>query len=239
MADPVTPTTKADPSTLQTLLTILAGAGSGVVSRLTSPSLTSQVPPELSQLLQQQTARSTYQNPLFEAASQQALAGLPTYAKQGHTLGSMAAPTAADSGGGGMSPAAAAALGAAGGGAANALGGNALGKLIEGLRKLLANRGRNTVQGNQPFSGGALTGPAAFDPSQFMGWGDPQQGPGLTPHVTTDYSFPDFPGLPSGDVGNGMSLGLPGDPSQGTGLGPGMQGYYGGSGGGLPDPSEE
>lgn len=41
------------------------------------------VPPQLNDLLAQALARMKYQNPLFQAATQQAYGGLPTYAKQG------------------------------------------------------------------------------------------------------------------------------------------------------------
>lgn len=41
------------------------------------------VPPQLNDLLTQALARIKYQNPLFQAASQQAFLGLPDYARQG------------------------------------------------------------------------------------------------------------------------------------------------------------
>lgn len=43
------------------------------------------VPPQLNDLLAQALARIKYQNPLFQAATQQALGGLPTYAQHGVT----------------------------------------------------------------------------------------------------------------------------------------------------------
>lgn len=43
------------------------------------------VPPQLNDLLAQALARIKYQNPLFQAATQQAFGGLPTYAQHGIT----------------------------------------------------------------------------------------------------------------------------------------------------------
>lgn len=76
-----------------------------------------------------------------------------------------------------------------------------------------------------------MTGPSAFDPNNFMGWPDDQQGPQLTPRVDTDFSFPDFPGMESYPFGPTDPVGLAPDLGRG-GFGPGMWPP-------LADPSEE
>jgi hypothetical protein len=209
------------PSKGQEALAALAGAAPGLIARLMSGGPDANVPPELRQLLAQSVQRQQYQNPLFQAVSQQAFQGLPAYARQGLSLPStMPAAPSADSGG--MPSWLKAALAGAGGAAAgNAVtGGNALGALIDGLKKLFQRGG--TVQGNKPNAGGALTGPNAYDPSNFMGWGDaPDYGP-------SNPLLPSDPGVYTGWDG------LPSDPSGGTGLGPGMQNYYGG----FPSPAD-
>ena len=210
---------------------------------------------EIAQLLGLARDRTAYQNPLFQAVSQMAYRGLPAYAREGTQLSGTLSnhPPAASQGGGiGIGGA----LGAAGLGAlaGNALsgGGGELGKLIASLAKLLRGKGgRDTVQGDQPFPGGALMGPPAFDPTRFMGWpSDRNLGPvkPLTPNVTTSETFalPDSnnpfgnpsndpfgnPFLPSSDPFSPYGpMSYPSDPSGGSGIGPGMQRYYGGASG--------
>lgn len=184
--------------------------------------------PELSQLLQLSRDRTAYQNPLFQAVTQMAYRGLPTYAREGTQLSgtlSNQAPAPSQSGGGGLGQT----LGAAGLGAlaGNALGGgNMLGALIDGLKKLFGHGGRDTVQGDSPFGGGALTGPSAYDPWDFMGW---------DPSVSDAQGNPFLPS----DPGFYTGMEYPTDPSGGSGIGPGMQGYYGPSLHGDWDPTED
>jgi hypothetical protein len=133
--------TSTDPSNTQKALALLAGIAPGLLARAFSPGADANVPPELRQLLAQQTQRSAYQNPLFEAVTGQALAGLPEYAKAGHTLGpsmGTSVPQVSASGGG-MNPAAKAALA-----------GIPLGALLAALKKLFGNQSSQSQQPNQP-----------------------------------------------------------------------------------------
>lgn len=211
-------------------------------------------PPELSQLLAQSRDRVAYQNPLFQAVTQMAYAGLPTYARQGTQLsGSLSnvAPLAPTPTPGGIGPGTAGILGGLGGAALNALGsggsggGGALGALISGIKKLLASK-PTTVQGNKPYPGGALTGggqPALYlFPGMAGNEGiDPNRWPGGGPSVTTNESY----GFPNDILNdpyflNSLSNGMPNDPSGGSGIGPGMQDFYDwlkqqGGGGGMGD----
>lgn len=60
------------------------GAGAGLVGRMTNPGVQPiPVPPELQQLLTEATRRQMNQGPLADAVTQQALAGLPNYARGG------------------------------------------------------------------------------------------------------------------------------------------------------------
>jgi len=150
--------------------------------------------------------------------------GLPVYAREGTSLGQMgqAAPIQPTSNNGGGIPDWLKILGAGLGGAAlNGLGpgGNALGALIDGLKKLL-NRGRpgGTVQGNKPNAGGTgLPIGNAYDPSKYF--------PGWDPRVSDPYGNPYLPSDPGVYYGHGGGA-SPSDPSGGTGIGPGMQDYY-------------
>lgn len=167
--------------------------------------------PELQQLLAMSRDRTAYQNPLFQAVTQMAYRGLPTYAREGTQLSgtlSNQAPPAQGSGGGGMNPLLAGGIGAGLGALAG--NGNALGALIEGLKKLFGHGGRNTVQGDSPYGGGALTGPG-FDPNGFTGWDPSVSDPSGNPYLLSDPGFY-----------TGMSVN---DPSGGTGIGPGMQAF--------------
>jgi hypothetical protein len=74
------------PSKGQEALAALAGAAPGLIARLTSGGADANVPPELRQLLAQSVQRQQYQNPLFQAVSQQAFQGLPAYARQGLSM---------------------------------------------------------------------------------------------------------------------------------------------------------
>lgn len=182
-------------------------------------------PPELQQLLSESVNRSRYQNPLFEAVTQMAYRGLPTYAREGTSLGQMgpAAPIAVPGAGGdGGVPDWLKMLGAGLGGAAlNSLGpnGNALGALIDGIKKLFGHGQSRGVQGNKPYGGGALMGGGQEYPG-FLGWDQNYSDPLGNPYLISDPGF--------WANWNGM----PNDPSGGTGVGPGMQDYYGNGGSG-------
>lgn len=176
-------------------------------------------PPELQQLLALSRDRTAYQNPLFQAVTQMAYQGLPTYARQGTqlsgTLSNQVPAVTPETGGSGLGTT----LGAAGLGAlaGNALGGgNALGALIDGLKKLFGKGGGpTTVQGDRPFGGGALTGPntllSGYEQTPQASWGTGL--PWEQPFLTSD------PGFYTG-------MTYPTDPSGGSGIGPGMQQYY-------------
>jgi hypothetical protein len=112
----------ASPSHGQEALALLAGIVPGLIARTQS---NNNVPPELSQLLNQSMARQQYQDPLFQATTRQAFQGLPTYAQQGLSLPSAIGSPAGASGtasgtpasqsgsGGGMNPLLAGGIGAA------------------------------------------------------------------------------------------------------------------------------
>src|SRR2546428_705268 len=89
------------PSKGQEALAALAGAAPGLIARLMSGGADANVPPELRQLLAQSVQRQQYQNPLFQAVSQQAFQGLPAYARQGLSMPTTmpASAPSADSGG--------------------------------------------------------------------------------------------------------------------------------------------
>src|SRR5262245_44604637 len=131
-------------------------------------------PPELQQLLSESVNRNRYQNPLFQAVTQMAYRGLPMYAREGTSLGSLgpAAPIQPQQDNGGGIPDWAKMLGAGLGGAAlNSLGpgGNALGALMQGLKKLFHRNDGKSVQGNKPYSG--PNGPTGF-PDGGQGYPD-------------------------------------------------------------------
>lgn len=71
----------------QQLAKALAAVGGGVAGHALAGNGQSSVPPELRQLLSQSAQRQQYQNPLFQAATQGAYSMLPTFAKQGTSLG--------------------------------------------------------------------------------------------------------------------------------------------------------
>jgi hypothetical protein len=211
MADPTTPT---GPSGTQQALAVLAGLAPGLIARATSGGANASVPPELSQAIQQQTARTQYQNPLFQAASNQAFMGLPTYARQGLSMPSSLPtvglpPAGGGSGAGGKLGAglAGAGLGAllskllGGGGAGSGAGGN-LSKLADALKKLFHRPlGSKPINFNDPSW---WTEFAGNEPSGLIGQFDPSGR--LTPHVDTDWMV----NLPEG---SGQDPNLPYDPN--------------------------
>lgn len=129
-------------------------------------------------------------------------------------------------------------------------------QLIDYLKKKFAHdqsRLRRTGQGNKPYPGGALpsgnpgmngftgwadNGDNGEDYNRWPGSGDP------TPNVDTSYDINGFdPSVlfgngfdpnsqPNWDLLYGLFNGSPSDPSGGSGVGPGMQDYRGGDGGG-------
>lgn len=230
---------------MKKVMAALVAAGGGLAGRAISNSqgnpLTQAVPPQLSQLLDQSVQRQAYQNPLFQATTQGAYSMLPTFAKQGTQLsGSLSStpPAAPASGGGGGGAAAggiglaalAGLLGPGGGG-----GSMDFGKILAGLKKLFSHNEKG-VQGDKPYEGGALTGPTGPDPFKFLGF-DPGPAPDPEPQgrVETNETFA-FPNDVFNDpyLLNSFSNGMPNDPSGGTGIGPGMQDYYGSGGGSTP-----
>lgn len=232
---------------LKQLAAALAAAGGGLAGRAIANNsgdpMTSHVPPQLSQLLDIGVQRQAYSNPLYQATVQGTHAMLPTFAKQGTALtGSLsnAIPAAppADTGGGLGTGAKVA--GSAGLAALAALlgknGGNGgslpLKAILDQIKKLFQHNGP-TVQGNKPGTGGALTGPGAFDPNSFMGWDTTQSQP--SPNVTTSESF-SWPNDVLNDPSflNSQWNGNPSDPSNGTGIGPGMQDFRQSGGGSDP-----
>ena len=176
------------------------------------------VPLELQQLLALSRDRATYQNPLFQATTQLAYSLLPTYARQGTSLGTLGSglpQVSPQSGGVGLGRAlGAGALGALASGGSGA--GGPLKALIDGLKKLFSHQYQ--IQGDKPYGGGALTG-GGQDPFQpFTGWdpygGDPNLGrspetwdPQLQPNVTTSEVFGGLadPYLNTGGGGSGES----------------------------------
>lgn len=199
----------------------ISGNGTSAASQPGGLAAAGGMPPEVTQLLQQSVGRQQYQNPLFQAVTNQAFMGLPTYARQGLSLGSSipsGAPAGGGSpttGGGGLSPLAAGAIGGAAGGAASSID---FGKLIAALKKLFGG-GDASVQGDKPQAGGTglpSFGTSPLDP--FAGWADQpvDQGP--------QFNIPSDPGVWwDKQTGGGAS---PTDPSGGTGVGPGMQEYW-------------
>jgi len=113
-------------------------------------------------------------------------------------------------------------------GSAASGGGGPLGALLQGLKKLLSGQGGNTgsVQGDSPYGGGALMGPdtllSGYEQTPDQSWNS-RGLPWEQPFLTSD------PGFYTG-------MGFPQDPSQGSGIGPGMQRIYGGGGHPLDDP---
>src|SRR5690348_1163176 len=69
------------PSAGQQAAVAASAAIPGILARIYGGGGNSNVPPELQQLLGQQVARNQYQNPLFQAVTNQAFQGLPTYAR--------------------------------------------------------------------------------------------------------------------------------------------------------------
>lgn len=206
----------------QMLAKALAAVGGGVAGKALAGNPNDSVPPELRQLLSQSVQRQQYQDPLFQAATQGVYSMLPSFAKEGTSLGAFN-PSAAGGqfgtggGGNGINKAGL----AAGGGLAalagllgkNGAGGSVdLGELFKKIKSMFGHD--PSVQGNQPNAGGAMTGGGQGIPNGFEGWGD--------------LPFDRFGGFNNPDVFSGM----PSDPSGGSGVGPGMQDYRNGGGGG-------
>ena len=196
-------------------------------------------PPELQQLLSESVNRTQYQNPLFQAVTQMAYRGLPTYAREGTSLGQLgpAAPIQQMPDGGvpdWLKMLGAGGVGALLGGLGNG-GGGPLKALIDGLKHLFSNGGQQGVQGDKPYGGG--TGLPIGNPSipSFLGWdngtGSPTREP--VPGVETNWNWSFDPNTDPNWYNPGFSG--PADPSGGSGVGPGMQQYYNGYGGASGD----
>jgi hypothetical protein len=178
------------------------GVGAGLLGRsLTqSPQQATQaaMPPELSQLLRMGMQRTQYQNPLFQATSQQAFQGLPSYAREGLSMPTAmpAMPQGSAPSGGGMPEWLKLLLAGGAGAAGRSLlpgsgSGGDIGKLIKSIAGLF--------HGGNFGTGSEWSGLPSYDP----------------------FSADPFTGMPF------EPMGLPSDPSGGSGLGPGMQAYYG------------
>lgn len=183
--------------------------GAGLLGRALTPSpqqaTQASIPPELRQLLAMGMQRAQYQNPLFQAVSNQAFQGLPSYAREGLSMPAALAamPTATPESGGmpdWLKYLLAGGAGAAGRsllpGAGSGVGGD-VGKLVKMIAGLFRNRHRLGTVG-EPGSGPAGDWLSSYDP----------------------FSANPFTGDPYGPMG------YPNDPSGGTGVGPGMQWYY-------------
>lgn len=136
----------------QQAIAAAAGVLPGLIARLNSGGSNSNVPPELQQLLAQQVARNNYQNPLFQAVTNQAFMGLPTYARDGLSLGTLGPAVVTPMSGGG-----------AGFGAGAAAGG--VGGLL--LSSLLTNSGRLAPWAAHAIH--SLLGGGATDANTFVG----------------------------------------------------------------------
>lgn len=117
------------------------------------------VPPALEQLLAQSVQRGQYQNPLFQATSNQAFAGLPSYARQGLTMPSSMPPV--DLSGSGM-----------GGGASAA---TALGSLSPAILAA-AYKAYKAYQASQGVTDGSAAEPYSKVPGAGSGGGNPGGG---------------------------------------------------------------
>lgn len=207
----------------QQLAKALAALGGGVAGHALAGNSQSaaqaNIPPELRALLDQSVQRQHYQDPLFQSVTQGAYQMLPTFMRQGTSMGSfdpsaMAGGTfgQGDSGGGinkGALAGGSAMAALAGMLGKNGAGGSVdLGELFKKIKGMFGGQGPS-VQGNKPQAGGAMTGGGQGTMQGFNGWGDTGSDP--------------FGWL--NDPGSGFS-GMPSDPSGGTGVGPGMQDYY-------------
>jgi hypothetical protein len=183
------------------LAAVGASVGGRAIANASGNPLQQAVPPQLNALLDSAVNRQKYQDPLFQATTQGVYSMLPTFAKQGTSLGaSVPTTTTPTAQSGGNGPGLGTAAGIGGAAALAGLLGNApsggafdLGKIINGLKKVLGIGGEMNhgtidnagwLPSYDPFSGG-------------MGMNDPSN-----------------------------QVGMPNDPSGGTGIGPGMQSYY-------------
>jgi|SRR6185295_7514607 len=187
------------------------------------------IPPQIGQLLDMEMQRQAYSNPLRQAVTQGAYGMLPTFMREGTQLTGGLTNTIpppgnyGGSGGSGISG-----KGLAGSGALAALaallgknGGGAEGdltKLFKWIKSKFGGGGRS-VQGNKPQRGGI--GPDMNPYGDFTGWYE-DSGPQDFMGPQDTYLDSD-PGVYYGESGAGA---YPTDPSGGTGVGPGMKGFY-------------
>lgn len=204
------------PSGGQEALAAAAGIVPGLIARLTSGG-NSNVPPELQQLLAQQVARNTYQNPLFQAATNQAFMGLPSYATQGLSLGSLPPATISPMGGG---------AGFGTGLATGGVGGAVLGSLFTNsgalapwaARAIHALLHTGTASASGATAGSAGSASAASGPGVPVGGATPRPAPGGGQGYGGMFPNTDpFWGDPRGGTGTATLPGVP----VGTGAGPG------------------
>lgn len=209
----------------QQLAAALAAAGGGILGKSLGGNGGGNVPPQLGQLLDMSVQQNAYQNPLRQAVTQGAYGMLPTFMREGTQLTgglSNAIPAAGNYGGGGGGVNKAGVAGGAGLAAlAGLLGKNGaggsmdLGKIFGWIKSKFGHG--QSVQGNQPYGGGALGSgnPGTF--GGFEGWDPSVSDPHGNPFLTSD------PGSWYDASGSGA---YPTDPSGGSGVGPGMQDYY-------------
>lgn len=194
-------------------------AGLLLGQHFSSAGAASNVPPQLTSLLNTAAARQTAQNPLFGAVNSGIYQMLPNFARNGaaaFTPNMSAFPSSSGSGGG-ISPLTAGIAGAGGGallasllhGSGNSGAGGNLSGIVNAIRNIFTKGGQPNVVGSNNSDVFGTNLPSYQDPFGLNG----------------GYNGGAVPGLDSG--------GIP-DPSGGTGIGPGMQGYYGDQGG---DPS--
>jgi len=193
------------PSAGQQAAIAAATAVPGILARIYGGGGNSNVPPQLLQLLQQQVDRNQYQNPLYQAVTNQAFQGLPTYARDGLSLGSLGNGSVSQMSGGS-------------GNFFTSPGGSAVTSLlapwaVQAIRALLhgtsagsgagaAASGGSAASGSgSPFGGALPTGA----PSGGQGYG------GMFPNTDP------FWGDPRGGTGTATLPGVP----VGTGAGPG------------------
>lgn len=208
---------------LQKLAAALAAAGGGIAGKALanngSNPLTSNVPPQLSQLLDIGVQRQAFSNPLYEATTRGTYAMLPTFAKEGTQLSgglssAIPAPTTGGggTGGGGAGVAGGVSLAALAGLLASGSGGETnLQKIIDKIKGLF-HRGKDGEGADTNEFTGPMDQPGVGAPdwSSFPGYG-----------TAPDYLLSD-PGTFYDQNGRGAT---PTDPSGGTGVGPGMRDY--------------
>lgn len=214
----------------------------------TPNAFTPEMQAQFNDLMALSTGRAQRQEPIHQAAMAMATRMAPSYARDAMSpVRTASTPGAAGAGAG-------AAAGADGGPNAKMLasflaamlpalasGSGDLSGLLKLFKKLFGIGGDGaTVQGNKPFTGGAAVGGGQPSQYQFSGFAPPtpEPNPYDNPTANVDTSFTtSYPNDVFNDPYflNSQWNGMPTDPSGGTGVGPGMQGYRGGNPTGRPD----